>query len=128
MKFAPLLLLFASFVANAGALEYQVNGETRLYDSDCYWNAPEKIAPSADGGGYNVIVPITRDDCRVRGSFAKVNIYKYDFVTSSMILFEGSWVPTTQAEKRKAKLDAAYKNVLNAGFATQVVKLDIKNF
>jgi hypothetical protein len=129
MKNIIALFLFLPVITFAGFNEYTVNGETRLYDFDCYWNSPDKVVPSPDGGGYNVIVVVTKDECRVRGTFAKVNIYKYDFVTGSTILFRGNeWFSEARANLRKQKLDSEYKNVLNAGFATQIVTLEKREF
>jgi hypothetical protein len=129
MKNIVALFLLFPAVALAGIEEYTVNGETRLYDTACYWNTPDKIVPSPDGGGYNVVVAVTREECRVHGAFAKVNIYKYDFVTGGTILFRGNeWLSEERAILRKQKLDSKYKNVLNAGFATQVVTLEKREF
>jgi hypothetical protein len=123
MKNILLLILLLPAVTLAGTEEYTVNGETRLYDTDCYANTPNKkiLAP---GGGYYYEEAVTREECRVHGAFAKVDIYKYDFVTGSTILFKGTtWLPAERAIARKAKMDAEYKNVLNVGCATQRVEV-----
>lgn len=125
---ALLIALLLPFSAFAGVAEYSVNGETRLYDTECFWNSPQKFVAS-ESGGYSYAVYASKEDCRVTGTFAKVDIYKYDFVTSGTILFKGTeWLPAQRAELRKSKIDSAYNNTLNAGFTTQVVKLEFRNF
>jgi hypothetical protein len=104
-----IIALCASiFTAQAEVAEYRVNGETRLYDTDCYWNAPEKTAPSPDGGGYNVVVPTTREECRVRGEFARVDVYVYDFLFREAIHFKGKWLSPEHAATYKAEQDAIF--------------------
>ncbi len=127
MKNIFALILLFPVVALAGIEEYTVNGETRLYDSACYWNAPEKIAPSKDGG-YNVIIPTTRDDCRVRGSFAKVVIIKRNLDYGTTSSFYSEWLPESQAVARKEKLDAEYGNELGLYCPSQFVEVKVTQF
>jgi hypothetical protein len=110
MRNTLLLILIAvlfPFQSLAEVAEYRVNGETRLYDTDCYANTPNKkiLAP---GGGYYYEEPVTREECRVHGEFARVDVYVYDFLFREAIPFEGKWLSPERAAAYKAEQDAIF--------------------
>jgi hypothetical protein len=119
-----LMSLLVSTTVIAGDLvEYKsASGKPALYSRQCYDTTLNKIVKSADGE-YLIEVAVTKDDCRVSGTFAKVQTYVRNLDYGTWSIFTSEWMITGKAEARKQKLDATYKNTLGLWCPSQRIEV-----
>jgi hypothetical protein len=128
MKYVLLIFFLSASQAFAGLVEYTApDGNPGLYDAACYATTPDKVVP-APGGGYNITIPVAKDDCRYSGQVAQVVLSKRNLDFGTWSKFTYGWMTLVDAEAMKDRLESEYKNTLGLWCPTQRVEIVMKEF